>query len=327
MGDRTSQATQLEFNQAMTDFKIMFPNMDIDVIEAVLRSNGGAVDTTIDQLLAMTADIETTQDTTKEHETPPPSYQNNLPSYNQAVKNDPNFQEDLSDLMGASSIGQPDLLSGLYNLGASGSDVPLCIQRGWKPPMLGKLPSNFLRIKGSSRHGHSYMHPEAPSHSSSLSQEMIRERMSENQKKLSLSSNDGFGTNQLLEDEKFALMLQNEEFMMELRGNHEFLSTLEEDELDKPQELGAKKGSLGMDDAAFREKLRNMGKQSKQKFTKLANMFTRQRGATRLLGHAPAPSKDNLLLNAEPLVDPHDSDSGSEDERHSTTKGRKYQLM
>ena len=37
MGDRTSQATQLEFNQAMTDFKIMFPNMDIDVIEAVLR--------------------------------------------------------------------------------------------------------------------------------------------------------------------------------------------------------------------------------------------------------------------------------------------------
>lgn len=235
-------------------------------------------------------------------------------------RNDLNFQKDLSDLMGASSIDQPDLLSGLHNLGASGSDVPLCIQRGWKPPMLGKLPSNFLRIKGSSRHGHSYMHPEAPSHTSSLSQEMIRERMSENQKKLSLSSNDGFGTNQLLEDEKFALMLQNEEFMMELRGNHEFLSTLEEDELDKPQELGAKKGSLGMDDAAFREKLRNMGKQSKQKFNKLANMFTRQRGATRLLGHAPAPSKDNLLLNAEPLVHPHDSDSGSEDERHSTTK-------
>ena len=49
------------------------------------RSNGGAVDTTIDQLLAMTADIETTEGT-KEQETPPPSYQNNPPSYNQAVK-------------------------------------------------------------------------------------------------------------------------------------------------------------------------------------------------------------------------------------------------
>ena len=31
-------------------------------------------------------------------------------------------------------------------------------------------------------------------------------------------------------------------------------------------------------------------------------------------------SKDNLLLNAEPLVEARDSDSGSEDERHSTTK-------
>ena len=231
----------------------------------------------------------------------------------------PPFQENLCDLMGASSIDQPDLLHGLDSFDASGSDFPLCVQKGWKPPLLGKLPSNFLRIKGSSRHGHSYMHPEGASHSTSISQEMIRERMSENQMKLSLSSNESPGSNQLLEDEKFALMLQNEEFMMELRGNHEFLSTLE-DELDKPQELGAKKGSLGMDDAVFREKLRNMGKQSKQKFTKLANMFTRQRGATRLLGHAPAPSKDNLLLNAEPLVDPHESDSGSEDERHSTTK-------
>ena len=33
----SSRATQLEFNQAMTDFKTMFPNMDTDVIEAVLR--------------------------------------------------------------------------------------------------------------------------------------------------------------------------------------------------------------------------------------------------------------------------------------------------
>ena len=80
------------------------------------------------------------------------------------------------------------------------------------------------------------------------------------------------------------------------------------------------RGGLGMDDALFKERLKNMGKQSKQKFTKLANMFHGRRGAQRLLGHAPAPSKDNLLLNAEPLVDARDSDSGSDDERHSTTK-------
>lgn len=47
---------QLEFAQAMSDFKTMFPEMDRDVIEAVLRSNQGAVDATIDQLLAMSTD-------------------------------------------------------------------------------------------------------------------------------------------------------------------------------------------------------------------------------------------------------------------------------
>lgn len=47
---------QLEFSQAMSDFKTMFPEMDRDVIEAVLRANQGAVDSTIDQLLAMSTD-------------------------------------------------------------------------------------------------------------------------------------------------------------------------------------------------------------------------------------------------------------------------------
>uniref|UniRef100_A0A1B0DA36 Uncharacterized protein n=1 Tax=Phlebotomus papatasi TaxID=29031 RepID=A0A1B0DA36_PHLPP len=47
---------QLEFSQAMSDFKTMFPEMDRDVIEAVLRVNKGAVDATIDQLLAMSTD-------------------------------------------------------------------------------------------------------------------------------------------------------------------------------------------------------------------------------------------------------------------------------
>ena len=34
---------------------------------------------------------------------------------------------------------------------------------------------------------------------------------------------------QISEDERFAQMLQNEEFMTELRGNTEFLSALEEE--------------------------------------------------------------------------------------------------
>ena len=43
-------------SQAMADFRQMFPTMEDDVIEAVLRANDGAVDATIDQLLTMSID-------------------------------------------------------------------------------------------------------------------------------------------------------------------------------------------------------------------------------------------------------------------------------
>lgn len=53
---KMASTMQLEFSQAMLDFKTMFPDMDRDVIEAVLRANQGAVDATIDQLLQMSTD-------------------------------------------------------------------------------------------------------------------------------------------------------------------------------------------------------------------------------------------------------------------------------
>jgi hypothetical protein len=59
-----------------------------------LRSNNGAVDTTIDQLLAMTADNEeggggAAAPSSSVLDTPPPEYSaNNLPSYQQAVRSD-----------------------------------------------------------------------------------------------------------------------------------------------------------------------------------------------------------------------------------------------
>ena len=84
---------------------------------------------------------------------------------------------------------------------------------------------------------------------------------------------------------------------------------------------------ISMDEAQFREKLKNMGKTSKRKFTQLAGMFSSRRkgsGAKQLLGQGPAPSKDNLLLNDEPLVNP-DADSDSEDDgskKRTPTKGK-----
>jgi len=46
----------LDFNEAMTDFKTMFPTLDEEVIEAVLRCNKGSVDRTVDQLLTMSCE-------------------------------------------------------------------------------------------------------------------------------------------------------------------------------------------------------------------------------------------------------------------------------
>lgn len=108
-------STQLEFTQAMTDFKVMFPDMDADVIEAVLRANNGAVDTTIDHLLAMSADNETSapdqkasgvvSESSKDNLDQPPAYTGQPPSYQQAMTKtgDEAVTDDLINL-GATSL-------------------------------------------------------------------------------------------------------------------------------------------------------------------------------------------------------------------------------
>lgn len=66
------QVRRLEFNQAMDDFKTMFPSMDHEVIECVLRANNGAVDSTIDQLLQMSLDGQGTDDSSDSDDSIPP---------------------------------------------------------------------------------------------------------------------------------------------------------------------------------------------------------------------------------------------------------------
>ena len=76
-------------------------------------------------------------------------------------------------------------------------------------------------------------------------------------------------------------------------------------------------------DDEFRDKLKNMGKTSKKKFSQLAAIFSRRKSAAKqLLGHAAAPSKDNLLLNAEPLVNEDDSDTEDQTHQQNTTKSK-----
>ncbi|XP_055622297.1 CUE domain-containing protein 1 [Toxorhynchites rutilus septentrionalis] len=257
---------QLEFAQAMSDFKNMFPEMDRDVIEAVLRANQGAVDATIDQLLAMSTDNQNEklrQELDGDTGRTPPTGGNN-PNASPAV------------LLNLSSAATPVLLSTspkqqalgaspkikkspgsasvnssprVVAVGAVGARDPDKVGYSrWNPPMLGPLPPTFLRLAGC---GESTRNTEFD-----------------------------------LGDEQFAMMLQNEEFMAELRWNQEFLSALEKDHQGKVS-----------DDAAFKERLRHMGKISRKKFAQLARVFTWQRGGNKKASAVRHP--DSLLLQEE----------------------------
>jgi hypothetical protein len=116
-------------------------------------------------------------------------------------------------------------------------------QKKWEPPLLGPLPAHFLRITGPTD---------------------VRSEFD-------------------LGDEQFAMMLQNEEFMAELRYNQEFLTALEKDH-----------GKV-QDDAAFKEKIRHMGKVSRKKFAQLAHVFKWQRNKKPSAVRHP----DSLLLQEE----------------------------
>lgn len=56
-----NNSKQLDFYQSMYHFKKMFPKLDSEVIEAILRSNQGSVDKTLDQLLTISVDTEKLQ--------------------------------------------------------------------------------------------------------------------------------------------------------------------------------------------------------------------------------------------------------------------------
>lgn len=49
----------LDYREVMSTFKIMFPTLDDEVIEAVLSCNKGDVDLTVDQLLTMSSECQT----------------------------------------------------------------------------------------------------------------------------------------------------------------------------------------------------------------------------------------------------------------------------
>ncbi|XP_053610060.1 CUE domain-containing protein 1 [Plodia interpunctella] len=224
---------QLEFTQAMTDFKTMFPDMDDDVIEAVLRANQGAVDATIDQLLAMSTDNQNERLRLEMERV-----ENCTPSRS---KNRKSKTENGEDSDTAALVDVDD------------DSIPLAVRRKWVPRMLGPLPPMFLRIPPNT------------------------------DARIDLSLD--------MDDDKIATFLQNEEFMAELRWNQEFMAALDSEQ--------GQKTKCHDDEAAFKERLKNMGKMSRKKFAQLSRMFSRggsRKSATRAPPRGPP---DSLLLQEE----------------------------
>nr|XP_061797058.1 CUE domain-containing protein 1-like [Nerophis lumbriciformis] len=331
------QVRRLEFNQAMEDFKIMFPTMDYEVIECVLRSNNGAVDATIDQLLQMSLDgqasddssdsddsippeiLERTLEPDSSDEEPPPIY--SPPTYDMHVY-DRKYPE------------APPTPPPRFEAQPPSGHKHVKSYRNWNPPLLGNLPDDFLRILPQQLEIVKSTQVEVSQPGSSPSSSLSQWTAQSSSKSGAIGTNGGPGLTagaieqdkklkQYLEDERIALFLQNEEFMRELQRNREFLVALERDRLryeskkskcshssslDNCTELSSAPSSEAVsEDALFRDKLKHMGKSTRKKLFEIAKTFsekTKRRKSKRrpLLKHhslGTAHSTANLLDDVE----------------------------
>ncbi|XP_034384555.1 CUE domain-containing protein 1b isoform X2 [Cyclopterus lumpus] len=327
---------RLEFNQAMEDFKTMFPSMDYEVIECVLRSNNGAVDATIDQLLQMSIDgqgsddssdsddsippeiLERTLEPDSSDEEPPPVY--SPPTYDMHIY-DRKYPE------------APPTPPPRFEAQPPPGHQQVRSYRNWNPPLLGNLPDDFLRIlpqqldsiKQSSQSSLSQPSSSSTSSVSSISQWTAQSGSQSGAAGLTAGATEqDKKLKQYLDDERIALFLQNEEFMRELQRNREFLVALERDRLkyeskkSKSTHSSSMENSTGeqhsaasmeavSDDALFRDKLKHMGKSTRKKLFEIARTFsekTKRRKSKRklLLKHhslGTANSTANLLDDVE----------------------------
>ncbi|XP_038817048.1 CUE domain-containing protein 1-like isoform X1 [Salvelinus namaycush] len=245
------QVRRLEFNQAMEDFKIMFPTMDYEVIECVLRSNNGAVDATIDQLLQMSIDGEGSDDSSDSDDSIPPEVLERTLEPDSSdeepppVYSPPTYDMHIYDRKYPEAPPTPPPR---FEAQPPPGHRQVRSYRNWNPPLLGNLPDDFLRILPQQLDSiqSSLSQPSSSSSLSSVAQRTAQGGISRPGAGGALGAPGGPGgaegmevagteqerkLKQYLDDERIALFLQNEEFMRELQRNREFLVALERDRL------------------------------------------------------------------------------------------------
>ncbi|XP_042588925.1 CUE domain-containing protein 1a isoform X3 [Cyprinus carpio] len=274
------QVRRLEFSQAMDDFMTMFPSMEHEVIECVLRANHGAVDSTIDQLLQMSLDSQATDDSSDSEDSIPPEILERTLEPDSSdeepppVYAPPSYDMHIYDRKHPADV--PSTPPPRFNDYPPPGHQQVGRYRNWNPPLLGNLPDDFLRIlpQQSESLQRSQSNLSQPSSSSSSSLSSLTQ-LSSSSSALSggvWSSEQDSMLKQYLEDERIALFLQNQEFMKELQRNRDFLIALE---------IGDNCGSASeeacssvSDDALFLEKLKHMGKSTRKKLFEIARSFS-----------------------------------------------------
>ncbi|XP_042560443.1 CUE domain-containing protein 1-like isoform X2 [Clupea harengus] len=316
---------RLEFNQAMGDFRTMFPGVERQVIECVLWANNGVVEATIEQLLQMSISGQATDDSSDSEDSIPPEILERT------------LEPDSSDEEAPPVYAPPSYDMHIYDR-TYPADVPNTPPprfdahpptghqsrtgyRNWNPPLLGNLPDDFLRIlpqqRDSLQRSHSNLSQPSSSSSSSLSSlsqppvlggGAVQGDVCGEQERIlgrHLEDDEDRRLRQYLEDERVALFLQNEEFMRELQRNRDFLIALERG--DSCASGSGEACPSASDDAQFRDKLKHMGKSTRKKLLEVARSFsekTRRRKTKKkaLLKHhslGSAASTANLLDDAD----------------------------
>uniref|UniRef100_A0A5S6QFM1 CUE domain-containing protein n=1 Tax=Trichuris muris TaxID=70415 RepID=A0A5S6QFM1_TRIMR len=329
---------RLDFAQAMRDFKAMFPSLSPESIEAALRLNNGLVESTIDDLLLLSTPLarnEVSQPATKHARTTEPCTEDEVVA------------------------------------------PPACMlprkKRVYAAAMLKPLPRDFLRL--------SLTGDIAEAAASGTSKIARRQRAKTAQAKvlsarqLQKLMDDNFNRRtstrdpqlrRCLEDESLAIMLQNEEFVRQLRSDADFVSALQKDNErgtkerkdrlssrsvppssttidfgpdsphstgsygDTPDEVGpfpyTKVINEDKSEVYFHEKLRHMGKASKQRFANLADKFLRKhKGAAGILGTSRTDCSRAQLL-PDDGNDSADEESGQNAEGYNQTSDIDYNI-